>query len=126
MRIQAKLNPASHIHKSWRLQARIGGTLNGVYFKLRTNREYVSDEVPPHLLAGLNGHRHVQLEMMSEPMVIDIKVEPEVSPFVQPIIPLPSPQEDVAPIEDAASSMDEVAAIEEQTPKKRGRPAKAV
>jgi hypothetical protein len=123
MRVQAKLITASHIHKSWRSQGRIGGEIHGVYFKLRTNREYVSDEVPPHLLQRLNGHRHVQLEIMSEPTLIDIKLEPEVSPFIQPIIPLPEPvaEEVVEAPEEVVETPEEVV----ETPKRRGRPPKA-
>jgi len=132
MRIKAKLLPASHIHKSWRLQGRIGGEIHGVYFKLRTNQEYISDEVPPQALQYLNAHRHVQLEVMSEPITIDIKLEPQEPPKApdpvvavveEPVVELPPPPEEPV-VEEAASEMVEESVEEAAAPKRRGRPAK--
>lgn len=110
MIIHAHIRRGSAIDKLWRHHHRLGGSLCGTHFKLIGTWQagrYEAKHVDPQHLHALMDHVATQVEMSG--------VEPIVAAFTP--IPTPDPETD-ADAENSAEVTD--------TPKRRGRPPKAV
>ena len=85
MRFIAKIKRTSHIHRNWRGAARIGGELNGVSFKIRTNGEFVTDPIEDaNAVQSVMHHPSVVMEMIGPALVINHAPEPAPEPAHKP------------------------------------------
>lgn len=127
MRFVASLQKNSYIHFSWRGAARIGGTLHNVFFKLRTNGQYVTDPLQADEVEELQTHPHVQIEMTADAPVLEARKKAAAPPPEPIALSLPEP-EDVKEEETAPEPSEEKEVVIEDAaeplPKKRGRPKK--
>jgi hypothetical protein len=91
MHFAASIRRPSPIHRDWikRSRPKVGGTINGVPFKLQ-GKTYVSDALSAHQVEALRGHPHVILEITGI-STLPAAYAPEPAPE-----PVPEPEPEVS------------------------------
>lgn len=78
MMFQAILRKNGEIFRRWRNEARLGGTVSGVYFKWNGQDYVTGDPLPADAVAAIKDNRFVQLVLSTHP-IGEVAAKPKVT-----------------------------------------------